>query len=207
MKRLLFLFLFPLYTIAQAPKGFDNVKDLALFNKLLSEFSKKTNTLSVDFVQTKNLKMLKNKVIQNGKMNYAKENKVRIDYLSPKKSSIIINNGKSFLIENGKTTNVTNNMAFKRINQLILSCLKGDIANSKEFKASYYENNNQYFLILTPVAKAMQGYISTIHLLFDKNNMTLQRMQLNEPNSDFTLFEFSNKKINEAVDTKIFTVN
>ena len=199
----LFLLVMPLLLFAQ-PKGYVAMKDKVAFNLLLKNFSQNTTTLSTDFVQTKSMKMLKNNIQLKGKMSYAKVSKIRIEYFSPKASVIVMNNGKTFVKENGKVANLSNNVAFKRINQLILGSLNGDIAKSKDFSVQYFENATTYYLELTPVMKSMQAYISTIILVFDRKDMTLQKMELNEKNNDKTWFDFSNKKINETIDNKLF---
>ena len=65
------------------PKGYKPVGNVAAFQQALAKSTAALQTLQSDFVQTKHLSMLADKMTSKGKFYYRKEDKVRIEYTAP----------------------------------------------------------------------------------------------------------------------------
>ncbi len=61
------------------PKGFEAVKNVSSFQQALSANNAAIKTISSDFVQTKSLALLSDKIKSKGKFFFQKEDKVRIE--------------------------------------------------------------------------------------------------------------------------------
>lgn len=86
-----------------------------------------TKTMLCDFVQTKYVKMLNDKVVSRGKMYYARDNKLRWEYSSPYQYTFVLN-GQKVWMKNGKrssTLDVKNNKMFTQITQIMVSTMVG----------------------------------------------------------------------------------
>src|SRR6185503_15443813 len=71
-------------TLATAqPVGYKPVDNLTEFKTKFAEEGKKVSTISSNFIQEKNLSVLEEKIISEGKFWYKKERKVRLEYQKP----------------------------------------------------------------------------------------------------------------------------
>ncbi|TAH41502.1 MAG: outer membrane lipoprotein carrier protein LolA [Bacteroidetes bacterium] len=209
-KRLiLFIMVFSLSSICIAqPAGFQKLKDEAFFRKKFSETAAKLSTITADFTQVKNLQVLEEKITSNGKFWFKKPNMVKMEYKSPYKYLMIINQDKMTIRDETKTTTLSSrsNKLLEYVNKIIIDCVQGTAIDSKDFKVSVYESEKQYLLEMAPVKKEMKEFFSNIRLLIDKADYSVQRMEMIEPNGDNTLFTFLNKKFNESIADSFFTV-
>ncbi len=190
------------------PAGFQKLKDEPFFRKKFSETATKLSTISADFVQVKNLHVLEEKITSKGKFWFKKPNMVKMEYMSPYKYLMIINQDKMTIRDEAKTTTLSSrsNKLLEYVNKIIIDCVQGTAIDSKEFLVSVYENDKQYLLEMVPVKKELKEYFANIRLLIDKVDYSVQRMEMIEPNGDNTLFTFLNKKFNESIIDTFFTV-
>tara|TARA_B100001250_G_C19795726_1_gene788629 strand:- start:1819 stop:2343 length:525 start_codon:yes stop_codon:yes gene_type:complete len=80
------------------------------------------------------------------------------------------------------------------INQFIISILNGAILDNKKLKTNYSEDKNKYFLILTPKKGVMKKKIKAITLTFNKQNISLNKLDIESQNNDITKINFYDKK-------------
>lgn len=206
MKNILtILILFPTITFAQS---FKQVKDTLALKQKVELMSKSVNTIESDFVQEKNLSMLSEKIISKGKFAFKKENQLRWEYSLPYNYLIVINKEKIIIKDDKKTQkyDMNSNKVFKEINDIMISCVQGNIFKSGKFKVTYYENEKYYKLELHPLQKNMKESLKKINMYFDKNVTSVSKLDMIEPNDDFTTLEFINKKLNGNIADNIFTV-
>ena len=101
---------------------------------------------------------------------------------------------------------MNSNKVFKEINDIMIACVQGNIFKSGKFKVSYFENDKYYKLELVPLQKNMKESLKKINMYFDKNVTSVAKLDMIEPNDDYTTLEFINKKLNGPVADNIFTV-
>lgn len=205
MKKLFLLLLLPFFATAQ---NFKPVKDTLALKLKVEQMSKTVSTIESDFVQEKNLSMLSEKIISKGKFVFKKENQLRWEYSLPYKYLIVINKEKIFIKDDKKTQkyDMNSNKVFKEINDIMISCVQGNIFKMGKFKVAYFENEKYYKLELSPLQKNMKESLKKINMYFDKNVTSVSKLDMIEPNDDYTTLEFLNKKLNGVVADNIFTV-
>ena len=71
------------YGAMAQPKGFEAVKNVSVFQQNLAKVNAGKETITSDFVQTKNMALLAEKIKSKGKFYYKKTDKVRIEYTTP----------------------------------------------------------------------------------------------------------------------------
>ena len=99
MKRLLFPLIALCLGIASA---FAQQKvDAAKVKQQIAAVAANMKTMQCDFVQTKYLKMLNDKMVSRGKMYYQQSNKLRWEYTSPYTYTFVLN-GNNVRINKGK---------------------------------------------------------------------------------------------------------
>jgi len=146
---------------------FKPVKDTAVFKQKVQKMSRETKSIESDFTQVKDLSMLSEKVVSKGHFYFQAQDNLRWQYNEPYKYVIVINKDK-FLIkdENNKVKkyDMNSNKVFKEVNDIMISCVNGNILGSSKFSISYFENDKGYKMELVPTMKAMKESLKKINM-------------------------------------------
>jgi len=94
---------------------------------------------------------------------------------------------------------MNSNKVFKEINDIMISCVNGDILKSNKFSIHYFENDRGYKLELVPLIKSMKESLKKINMYFDKNVTSVIKLEMIENGDDATTIDFMNKKLNAPV--------
>ena len=167
-------------------------------------------SMQCDFVQTKYLKMLNDKMVSKGKMYYQQSNKLRWEYLSPYSYAFVLN-GNQVLITKGKhndVINVNQSKMFKEIARIMMNSVVGNCLNDKkDFKVSLTASSTDYIATLYPQQKQMKQMFQKIILHFNKAKSTVSKVELVEKKGDKTIIELKNVKTNTNINGKVFSIN
>ena len=183
------------------------VSEVSAFKQNVDAVSKKTRTLSTDFVQYKHLDFLAKDIETSGKMNFKAPDALQWQYKKPYNYSIVFKNGKILVNDEGKKSSfdMGNSKIFAKINKLIVGSVSGNLFDDKEFDISYFKGKNQNVTKLIPKDAALRKYIKQIELTFDTDDFMVVEVRLMESSEDFTRIVMKNKVINAKIDDAIFT--
>lgn len=207
MKKLLIIIILALFAIhqpavAQVTQG--QVK------QMIGQAAASVKSMQCEFVQTKHLKMLGDKVVSRGVMYYQQSDKLRWEYVSPYKYTFILN-GNKVQIKNDKRTDVIDverNKLFKEIARIMMSSVVGDCLNdTRSFKTTITDGNTSWVATLVPQRKEMKQMFSSIRLYFNKKSSMVSMVELVEKNGDKTFIELKNVKTNGQIASSTFAVN
>ena len=166
-------------------------------------------SMQCDFVQTKYLKMLNDKMVSKGKMYYQQSNKLRWEYISPYSYAFVLNGSKA-LISKGKRNDVINvnqSKMFKEIARIMMNSVVGNcLTDKKDFKVSLAASGTDYIATLYPQQKQMKQMFQKIILHFNKAKSTVSKVELVEKKGDKTIIELKNVRVNGAVSPSVFLV-
>ncbi len=192
-------------TLAQH-SGFAAITNLPEFKKKFSEEGKKVQSIRSSFIQEKNLAVLEEKIISNGKFWFQREKKVRIEYHKPFRYLMIINGDQVLIRDEQKESKISthSNKLFQQINRIIVDCVNGAIIDNKDFTSKIFQNEKTYLLEMTPISKAIKEFFQKIIVVVNKKDWTVVSIQLVEPGGDDTLIHFSDKALNEKIDETLF---
>lgn len=204
MKRVLFsLMALCLCLLNLSAQKINEAKVKQQINAVASEMK----TMQCDFVQTKYLKMLNDKMVSRGKMYYQQSNKLRWEYTSPYTYTFVLN-GSKVLISKGKRSDVINvnqSKFFKEIARIMMNSVVGKcLTDSKDFKVSLTGASAEYVATLYPQQKQM---FQKIILHFNKQKSTVSKVELIEKKGDRTIIELKNVKSNAPINAKVFGIN
>ena len=207
MRNLLFILFFVTIS-AYAQTGFKPVKDTVSLKQKISQISVNTNSLESDFIQVKTLSMLSEKITSKGHFCFKKTNLLRWEYVTPYSYIIVINKDKVLIKDDTKLKkyDMNSNKVFKEINDVMVSCIDGNILNTGKFKVGYSENEKSYRLELVPLSKGMKDSLKKIYMYFDKALTSVIKLEMVESTDDFTVIDFTNKKINGDISAEKFTL-
>jgi len=183
------------------------MKNPEVFKQRFSEATRKTQTIEANFTQEKNLSVLSDKIITKGRFLFKKEKKLRWEYTEPLHYVIILNNGTMFTQDEDKKSKIDmrNNKMFAEINSIILGCVQGNLFNDEQkFLSSFFENSGSFLVKMKPLAPNLKEYLSEIRIYFDKNDLSVIRLEMYEPAGDFTRIDFSGEKINTNLPDETF---
>lgn len=176
----------------------------------INAVASKMKTMQCDFVQTKYLKMLNDKMVSRGKMYYQQSNKLRWEYTYPYTYTFVLN-GSRVLISKGKRNDVINvnqSKFFKEIARIMMNSVVGKcLTDSKDFKVSLTGASAEYMATLYPQQKQMKQMFQKIILHFNKQKSTVSKVELIEKKGDRTIIELKNVKSNAPINAKVFGIN
>ncbi len=174
-----------------------------------SQQMSKTQSISSNFKQTKNMKLLKESIVSTGNFYYKKDNKVRIEYKNPYNYLVILNNGQMSITDNfGKKTQMNTNSSktLSAVNSVMVDCVNGNIFNNKNFVATATEKGAQYLVNLTPHSPEMKSMYDKIVATFDKKTLNILQLELTEKNGDITKMTYHNTQTNTPLNDQLFKV-
>lgn len=165
-------------------------------------------TIESHFVQRKHVKAFKNDVLSSGRFYYQKDDKICMAYERPKGDLLLMNADEFVMIVDGKRSaaNAQSNPMLKQMRTLLTACVSGDferLKSGRNAKISVTETEKNY--ILTTIFEgSAKKYYANIVLTFDKGNLSLLTLRMNEANGNFTEYTFDRPIFNQKIDAKIF---
>ena len=182
----------------------------AQIKQKINQTASTLKSMQCDFVQTKHMKLLNDKLVSKGKMYYQKSDKLRWEYLSPYTYTFILNADK-VLLKNQKRNDVIDvnqNKMFKEIARIMMNSVVGNcLTDDKNFKTSLTATSTEWIATLLPLRKDMKQMFQKIILHFNKQKSVVTLVELIEKNGDKTVIELKNTVLNETIDAKMFAVH
>lgn len=208
MKKLLFLIMF--ISLCLSSISAQQKVNEAQVRQQIGAVASRMKSMQCDFVQTKHLRMLNEKMVSRGKMYYQQGNRLRWEYTSPYAYTFVINGSKVLIRQNKRSDviNVNQSKMFKEIARIMMNSVVGNCLNDKrDFKVSLTGYSSEYIATLYPQQKQMKMLFQKIILHFHKTRSVVTWVELIEKKGDRTIIELKNIKTNAAINTKVFQVN
>lgn len=205
MKRqiyILILSLVALTSMAQTPQERQAIQQV-------SRAAAAIKTMQADFVQTKHLRMLGDKMVSRGRMCYQQSNRLRWEYTKPYAYTFILN-GNSVMMSKGghrDVVDVNRNKVFREIAQMMMSSVVGTcLTDSKRFKVSMTVDKQTCTATLLPQKKDVKAMFTRIVLVFNRKTSVVSKVIMYEKNGDRTEITLDNVRIGAAVSPTEFTI-
>lgn len=182
--------------------------EMATVENGIRKMNESTSSISASFRQEKNIVFLTEKVKSSGQFYYKKEDKIRWEYISPSPYLIIINEGKVFIDNEREKRSFDGNKGrmFREMNEMIISCINGNIAGNEDYKVKYLTNGKDYIVSLVPESKTISGFVKEIRLVLNKENYSVDQIKMIESaDGDYTHIVFEKKKFNSGLDPGLFS--
>lgn len=196
----------PYCVYAQSMKKLVQTKD---FENRLAREAQTIQSIESDFTQVKYLDILDEKVTSKGKFYYQKSGKIRMEYAQPINYLIVINGARLKIVADGKKSTMTlsANKMMNQMQDMLTACMIGDLSKmTSDYKLEYFENAQYFIIRIKPVNKAIQAYITGIEIYLDKKDMSVYKLRLSETATNYTEYEFYNKRFNALKDETKFSV-
>lgn len=202
------LFVFGSVLAMAQPKGYKPLQNVPAFQQALSRATSALQTIQSDFVQTKHLSLLADKITSKGKFYYRKEDKVRIEYTSPFQYLLVMNAGQILVKDEQKTSkiNTRNSKTMQSVNRIMIDCMRGTVFSNTDFRVTAYEGGSNYLLSLVPANEAMRKMFKQIDVYLGKSGYDVDRLTMTEQGGDFTDMDFTHTQHNLPLNDALFKV-
>ena len=179
-----------------------------IIEKINSE-AMKLASMQCEFVQTKKVVLLNDRMVSKGKMFYKQSNKLRWEYTTPYTYVFVLNGSKiSFGKNQQDVIDVNQSRVFKEIASIMMNSVVGKcLSDKKSFKTTIKASNSEYIVTLIPRTKEIKRLFNTIILHFDKQQSFVVRVELIEKNGDVTTIDLKNIKKNNPVNDQVFSIH
>lgn len=187
---------------------FNTINEDLFFSKL-SRQSNDIFSITSHFTQTKYLKLIDNKLISEGTFYYQKRGKIRFDYSTPKKMSIIIMPEKLQITaaEKKTTYDLSTQKSLAELAVVMEVCISGKINDlPKGYKVEYKLENDFHLLKITPLKNSAKNPYSCIELHLNLSNYSLEKLTLYEKSEDYTTYNFTNISVNQNLKPSLFMI-
>lgn len=179
-------------------------------NRLLENVEKKFSdikTLKTMLVQEKNIAVFSETVISTGFCIFKSPDKLRLEFIEPFKSSLIINHNQIFKYEffNGKWQKLDtgNKEIMLLIMENIKSWLQGRFKDPDLYEICAFKNKNMTIL-LTPKAREFKKFISSFELGLNPEMNGLDYIIIRETKNNYTKISFHKDTVNKQIPDIIF---
>ena len=175
------------------------------FEKELKTKSADVNSIKCNFTQTREIAVLANAVNKDGIFYFLKPANMLLsfadgDYIKMTEDWFEINMG-----GNVNSTKVSSNPMLKNLSSILAACVVGDFGKmTSGFAVNVEPTQSEWRVTMTPQRGKAASRISGIILGFDKDNMSLNTLKMEEKSGDYTLYRFFDKQFNIQVDTQKF---
>ena len=176
----------------------------------INKASAQMQTLECDFVQTKHLQILDDKMVAKGRMYYQQADKLRWEYVSPYTYTFILNQNQVLLKNNDRTDviDVERNRIFKEIARMMMNSIVGNcLSDEKTFKTQVEVAGNEWVATLVPLKKDMKQMWNKLVLHIQPDMKVVSKVEMHEPSGDYTVIDLKNIRTNSPVSQEVFRIN
>ena len=175
----------------------------------INKVARDMRTMQCDFVQTKILRMLNDKMVSTGRMYYKQGGLLRWEYTRPY-SYVFIVNGNQVAVRNAKRNDVIDvnkSKMFKEIARIMMNSVVGKCINdSRDFKTSISTTSAEWIATLVPQKRGMRSMFQKIVLHFNRSRSMVSQVDMFEKNGDRTIIVLKNVEVNKNISSGVFSV-
>lgn len=188
--------------------GYTELKNTEAFKKTFIQSTEGTESIQADFIQEKSLTMLSEKIISNGKFQFQKKDKLRMEYMHPYTYLMILNGGKIYIKDSQKENRVSagSNPVLKQVNRILIECVSGSMLDNPDFQSRIFENGSSWLIEFKPLARNLKELYKNINIVLDKKDFTASSIGMYDASGDKTIIRFQNKELNVQIPETVFQI-
>ena len=209
MKKLAALLLLMACTCLLHAQKVMNEAEKQAFLQRLKTVSAATSSIESRFVETRHVEVLQSDAQASGRFYFSAPDKMALHYDHPAGDLLCINGGDLLMVSGGRRmqTNVRQNPSARGLQRLLTACMRGDIEamgfGRKPGQIAAVETPDGWELTLTWEKSASNPYSSVV-LCYQKQDLSLASLRMNEKNGNFAVYKFSATRTGQPVDASRF---
>jgi outer membrane lipoprotein-sorting protein len=132
-----------------------------------------------------------------------------MEYSMPFQYLMIINKNNVYMKDGNKENKISalSNKLFQQINKITVDCVQGTALNNTDFRFKIFENEKNFLVELSPVAKSLKEYFRNINIIVDKKDYSVSKIDMIELSGDNTAINFINKELNVNIPDALFAIH
>lgn len=185
-----------------------NITTQEQFENELKLKNESVATIKCHFIQTREMSVLQNVVQKDGTFYFQRPGNMLLsfddgDYIKMTEEWFEMKTG-----ESTTTTKVSSNPMLRNLTTILSACVVGNFDQMiRGFSIEVETKLDEWVVIMIPQRGKAASKISQIVLHFDRETMSLNILKMVEKSGDYTMYSFSDKKFNVAIDGKLFKIN
>ena len=195
--------LLPLLGSAQSLQQSDMIEQI-------NKASAGMQSLECDFVQTKFLNILDDKMVSKGKMYYQQSDKLRWEYTSPYTYTFILNQNQVLLKNDSRSDviDVNQNRIFKEIARMMMNSIVGNcLSDEKSFRTTVEVSGSDWVATLIPLKRDMKQMWNKLILHIRPDMKVVYKVEMHEPSGDYTIIDLIDIRTDEKINPEVFDIN
>ncbi len=177
------------------------------FAQELQKKSSSINSIKCVFTQIRVASFLENPVKKDGIFYFKSPENILLSYND---GDHIIMTSDWFEMKNGvqiNTTKISSNPILRNLKSILSACIIGDLSKlTKDFEMSVKRIATGWTVIMKPKRGRAASKVSQIVLNFERNNMSLSLLKMEEKSGDYTEYKFYDKQFNVTIDSRLFEI-
>ncbi len=176
----------------------------------INKASAQMHSLECDFVQTKFLNILDDKMVSKGKMYYQQADKLRWEYISPYTYTFLLNQNQVLLknADRSDVIDVNQNRIFREIARMMMNSIVGNcLSDEKSFKTTVEVSGNEWMATLIPLKRDMKQMWNRLVLHINPDKKVVYKVEMHEPSGDYTIIDLINIKTNDKISPEVFKID
>jgi outer membrane lipoprotein-sorting protein len=179
------------------------------FAERLKTVSASIQTIECDFTLTRTMSFMASDVVSEGRFYYMRGAGISLDFTKPMGDRITMGRERFRIVSAGKTSIVRldSNPMLRQLQRMLTACMTGDVEMLKEGAQLVFTDEDTSFVVtITPTDRRAKNMVKLITLTFEKENMSLTALRMEEASGDVSQYRFFNKKFNGEMDPSRFEV-
>lgn len=163
------------------------------FAKELVAKSRTVQTIVCDFTETRHMDVMAKDLVRTGQFHYKIPSQMRLDFTS---GDWIIMTEETFDANErpNSTTRITANPMLRQMHNVFGACMTGNMERLMgSGQVTITQNKSGYRVELVPSSRSALKYVNRIVLDFDRADMTLETLRMEQPSGDYMQYVFRNK--------------
>jgi outer membrane lipoprotein-sorting protein len=171
----------------------------------IKQANTKCTSITSDFTQIKHLSFMNEDLSSNGKFFYSKPDRLLMQYEQPAGDLMLINKDQLVMIAAGKYSKASAKSSSKArtMRNILSSCLQGDVSLIDGVTLSSEETADSY-VVMAKLKKKTKSGINKVVLNYDKADLTLAVLRMEEVDGSYTVYTLVNKVLNQPVGDEVF---
>lgn len=174
----------------------------------LQDRAARVASLSCSFTQEKHLAMFAAPVTSTGRFLFTRPDKLRWEYFSPARDGFVLDGGSGARwtgeSDARQTFSLRDDPAMRLVARQLLAWTTFDLPWLLREYDMKLESRTPTVLSLTPRQSGTAAVLESLIIEFSPESDTVRRLELHEPDGDFTRIIFANTTVNDPVDPALF---
>ncbi len=179
------------------------------FAERLKTTSAATRSIECDFTLTRTMSIMASEVTSEGRFYYLREAGISLEFTRPAGDLITMGRERFRIVSAGRATTVKveSNPMLRQLQRMLTACMTGDVEMLRAgAELTFADGGDTFTVTITPTDRRARGMVRLVTLIFEKRNMSLTTLRMEESSGDVSQYRFFDKRFNGEIDPSRFDI-